>query len=99
MIGLHNIAFITDYNLNLIFFSQVYKNSIIYYNKSTKITLKKEETIIVYIKQECNLFFLNLTILRAIIAIKNLKFKAMAINNKKWPTYLVSKNKCIKIWY
>ena len=71
IIKLYNIAFAPNCDLNLIFFSQLLESNIIYHDKSMRIIPIKKDTIIVYIKQEYNLFFLDLMTSGVIIIIKN----------------------------
>lgn len=50
IIELHNIAFISDCNSNLISLDQLQESEITYHNKLTRIRLKKEKIVIAYAK-------------------------------------------------
>lgn len=66
-----------------------------YYNKPMKITLKKGTIVIIYVKQEHKLVFLNLTTIKAVITVKRLKTRTIFINNCRQAIYLSNKNKYI----
>lgn len=80
-IELNNVIFTSDYDSNRIFFNQLCKSNITYHNKPRRIILKKVETVIVYAKQECNLFLFDFAISRVVIVVKSLKLRAMAISS------------------
>lgn len=62
------------------------------------ITLIKKEKIIIHTKQEQNWFVFESTAARAVIAIRNLKFKkVIAIIGYKQPTKFLNQNEYIRV--
>lgn len=78
-----NIAFALKCNFNLIFFGQLKKADILYYDYFESIILNKAEEIIKSAKKKNNLFILDL---------KNNANMIMIAQKKGQPTYLLSKN-------
>lgn len=70
-IELNNVIFTSDYDSNCISFDQLCESGITYHNKPRRIMLKNVETVIVYAKQECNLFLFDFAISRVVIVVKS----------------------------
>lgn len=92
IIKLHNVALALECNLNLISLGQLQENGIIYHNNPNIITLIKSNKTITYAKKSQNLITHDLAIFGQIISDIS---KVMAIIDRGWPIYFVSKNKHI----
>lgn len=68
IIELHNVAFVLSCNWNLILLGQLWKGSIIYYDKPFIMILIKGGKIIAHTKKNCNLFTLDVIILKQVIS-------------------------------
>ena len=88
MIELYNVAFVSQYNLNLILLRQLRVNGITYHNQPDVMMLMKDGRAVTYARREQNLFVLDLAALGKVMAL---------ITGQDRPTYLVSKNKSIRI--
>lgn len=83
-IRLYNVAHTSKCNSNLISFSQLRKNGILFRDDPMTITLTREEKVITYTKQKRDLFDLKLAAARAAMAIKSLNSKkTMAITGRE----------------
>lgn len=90
IIELYNIAYAPECNSNLIFLGKLCKSGILFYDNPTIMTLIRKKKVIIYAKQEQNLFILKLIIVRITMAIKTLKLrKIMTITGCRQLTYLV----------
>lgn len=80
IIDLHNVAFAPVCNSNLISLSQLHESGTTLYDKLTKMMLIRKRNIIVYARQDCNLFLFDFARPGVAMSIKKLKPKAMAIS-------------------
>lgn len=108
-IDLQNSALTTKCNSNLISLNQLWESRISFHDNPSSMTLIKDRKVIIEIRRSCNLFVLYLATSGKVMRVSHIMDmhsvsksptrQAMARRGRSWLTYLVSKNKKIKIWY
>lgn len=93
-IELHNVALASDCDSNLISLGQLQESGITFHDNPTTMTLMRGGKIMAHAKRSHNLFTLDSAMPGQVMSAR-----AMAITGQGRPTYLVSKNRRIRIWH
>ena len=83
VVRIEEVIYALKYNFNLISLGQLKKTGIIYYNKKSYITLKRNKTTIVKVFTVKNLFLLNIITSTTLAVKEKLAFFYKATKKKK----------------
>lgn len=110
-IDLQNVVLATKCDSNLISLGQLQENGISFYDNPISMTLMKDGEIIEQAKKSWNLFVLDLGTSRKAMWVSHTistcfanntsspAYQSLELRGRGWPTYLVSKNRKIRIWH
>lgn len=97
-IRLKGVAYAPKFNSNLISLGQLRNSNITYVDSSNTMTLMQKGQIIAHARQDWNLFILNLATPNKVMQVTQPP-RAIMTQGRGCPTYLISKNKQVRIWH
>lgn len=95
-IRLEGVAYVFEYNSNLILLGQLRDNNIIYVDNKDTITLVQESHTIAHVRKNQNLFIFDLVILNKVMQVIQLS-KVIMTQGQRLLIYLISKNEKVQI--